>query len=105
MRRGTMTNISEAGAALLTPVPLPRNSVVDPLRFSFPSDTNDSVKVSVTAGVVKTEKQRFADSTERYRSGLVFLNLTGEPLKKISKLIDRSLGQSGRGSGERSERL
>ncbi len=91
-----MTNISRAGAALLTPVPLPRNSVVDQLRFSLPAlETQESTKVSVTAGVVATEQQRFADSSERYRSGLVFLNLKGEPLEKVCTLIDRELGRSG----------
>ncbi len=75
-----MANISEAGAALLTPVPLSKNSVVDQLRFSLPSsDRQEARKVSVAAGVVTTEQQRFADSSERYRSGLVFLPQSDRP--------------------------
>ena len=93
MRRGTIENISRAGAAILTPVPLPRNGIVEQLRFLLPSeDTQDSVKVSIAAAVVTSERQLFADSSERYRSGLVFHDFKGGPLEKVCKIINRELG-------------
>ncbi|MCP4200891.1 MAG: PilZ domain-containing protein [bacterium] len=95
VRRGTIENISGAGAAILTPVPLPANGIVEQLRFSLsPEDSQDRVKVSVAASVVKSEPRRFADSSERYRSGLVFLDLEGEPLERVSEIIDSELSRA-----------
>ncbi len=94
VRRGTIENISKAGAAILTQVQLPHNGIVEQLRFSLPAeDTQDSLKVSLAAGVVTSEQQLSADSSERYRSGLVFLNLKGRPFEKVCKIIDRELGR------------
>lgn len=97
VRRGTIVNISGMGAAILTPVPLPPNSIVEQLRFSLhPEDEEDSIRLSIAAGVVNSEQQLVADSSERYRSGLVFLDLEGELFKDVCKVIDLELGQSGR---------
>lgn len=98
VRRGTIENISGVGAAILTPVPLPANSIVEQLRFSLPPENGeDKLEVSVAAGVVMSEQQSVADSSERYRSGLVFFGLEGGQFEKVCKVIDRELGRSCRG--------
>ena len=101
-RRGTIENLSSRGAAILTPTPLPDNGIVEQLRFSLPpeneqNDEQEHIKVSIAAGVVSSQQQPFSDSSERYRSGLVFLNLTAEPFEAVSEIIDQQLAQSASG--------
>ena len=98
VRRGTIENISGVGAAILTPVPLPENAIVEQLRFSLPPENGEgNRKMSIAAGVVTSEQQAFAVSSERYRSGLVFLGLAGGQFETVCEIIDRELRQSCRG--------
>jgi hypothetical protein len=103
VRRGMMVNISSVGGALLTPVPLPKDSAVEELRFSLPPvDGQEGVRISVSAGIVATEQQRFADSSERYRASLVFLNLKGEAFEAVCRVIGHELDQSGKSTARES---
>jgi len=95
VRQGTLVSISCAGGALLTPVALAEGGVIDSLRFSLPAvDTQEATKISVSAGVVSSELQHFADSSERYRSGLVFLDLTGKAFESVCTLIVQELDRT-----------
>ncbi len=95
VRRGTIENISGVGAAILTPVPLPAHGIVEQLRFSLsPESGEDKLEFSIAAEIVTSEQQSFSDSSERYRSGLVFLSPKAGHLDKICKIIERELGKS-----------
>lgn len=89
LRHGVIENLSRSGVAILTPVPLPRHDFIAELSLALPSENgNKSRRIDAAAGIVTSEKRLFSDSSERYRSGLLFLDSKNELSEEIGRFIE-----------------
>jgi c-di-GMP-binding flagellar brake protein YcgR len=88
-QKGTIRDLSAGGMGLLTPEPLEPQTVLERLRFSVPEEdeTLPPIEIEVEAVVLRCAETFAQEEAERYRSGIHFLTLHGEPFEQVRRFV------------------
>jgi len=88
-QKGIIRDLSAGGLGLSTPEPLQPQTVLKRLRFALPEDDEDlpPIEFEVEALVLRCGETFAKDEAERYRSGIHFLTLHGEPFEQVRRFI------------------
>jgi c-di-GMP-binding flagellar brake protein YcgR len=87
--QGIIRDLSAGGLGLLTPEPLEPQTVLKRLRFALREDDENlpPVEIEVEAVVLRCSETLAEDEAERYRSGIHFLTLHGEPFEQLRRFV------------------
>ena len=88
-QKGIVRDLSAGGMGLLTPDPLEPQTVLERLRFALPEEdkTLPPIEIEVEAVVLRCSETIAAKEAERYRSGIHFLTLHGEPFEQVRRFV------------------
>ncbi len=81
--QGTLHDLSASGVALLTPVRLPPEALID-VRFRLPDDTEETKNpINVESLVLRTFAESAVGGNVRFRAACHFLNLFGPSYERV----------------------
>ncbi len=88
-QKGIIRDLTAGGAGLLTPEPLPSQTVLKRLRFALQEDDQKlpPIEIEVEAVVLRCGETLAEEEAERYRSGIHFLTLHGEPFEQVRRFV------------------
>jgi c-di-GMP-binding flagellar brake protein YcgR len=89
LQKGIIRDLSAGGLGLLTSEPLEPQSVLERLRFALPEDDENlpAIAFEVEAVVLRCSENLAKEKAERYRSGIHFLTLHGEPFEQVRRFV------------------
>jgi c-di-GMP-binding flagellar brake protein YcgR len=88
-QKGIIRDLSAGGLGLLTPESLQPQTVLERLRFALPEDDENlpPIEFEVEAVVLRCGETFAEEEAERYRSGIHFLTLHGEPFEQVRRFV------------------
>lgn len=88
-QKGIIRDISAGGMGLLTSEPLEPQTVLERLRFALPEEDENlsPIEFEVEAVVLRCSETFAEEGAERYRSGIHFLTLHGEPFEQVRRFV------------------
>ena len=86
-QQGTIHNLSASGVALLTPVRLSPEALID-VRFRLPDDTEETKSpINVESLVLRTFAESAVGGNVQFRAACHFLNLFGRSYERVRRYV------------------